>query len=85
MLMALAHDQASVGMPLVAPPGTPADRVEILRAAFMAMTGTTDYREHARRIEEPFDAPIPGADLERKVRELMGYITPENVAAYGKL
>ena len=84
-LMWVAHDQASVGMPLVAPPGTPPERVEILRAAFMAMTKTEAFKTHARRIEEPYEAPISGAELEKQIAALIANITPETVAAYQKL
>jgi hypothetical protein len=84
-LMAVAHDQASVGMPLVAPPGAPPDRVEILRAAFMAMTKTEAFKEHARRIEEPWEAPISGPELEKQIAALIANITPETAAAYQKI
>ena len=65
--------------------GTPPERVEILRAAFMAMTKTEAFKTHARRIEEPYEAPISGAELEKQIAALIANITPETAAAYQKL
>lgn len=84
-IMAIAHDQVSVGMPIVAPPGTPLERVDILRTAFMAMTKTQTYKDHAKRIDEPFDMPISGPELEIKIREMISNITPATITAYSKL
>jgi tripartite-type tricarboxylate transporter receptor subunit TctC len=84
-LMVLAHGQVSVGMPLVAPPGTPTVLVDVLRQAFMAMSKDAAFEAHARRVEEPVGAAISGADLEQKVRKLTANITPETVQAYARL
>jgi tripartite-type tricarboxylate transporter receptor subunit TctC len=84
-LMDLAHGQIIIGMPLVAPPGTPADRVEVLRAAFMAMATDPEFEKHARRIDEPLGAPLSGATLQEAVARMIKTITPATVEAYSKL
>jgi tripartite-type tricarboxylate transporter receptor subunit TctC len=83
-LMALAHGQLSLGMPLVAPPGTPPERVAILRAAFMAMARDPDFVAHAERIDEPTGAPLSGEAIGAGARDIVAGITPEAVAAYSK-
>jgi tripartite-type tricarboxylate transporter receptor subunit TctC len=84
-LMALAHGQAVLGTPLVAPPGTPPDRVELLRSAFMAMCADPPFQEQARAIDEPIDEPLSGAAIQAGVRDMIAGITPEVVEAYGHL
>ena len=84
-LMALAHGQLSLGLPLVAPPGTPPERIVILRKAFAEMARDQAFIEHAQKIDEPSGAPLSGEDIEAGGRKIIAGITPETVAAYGKL
>ncbi len=84
-LMALAHGQLSLGMPLVAPPGTPPDRLAILRKAFADMARDPAFIARAKMVDEPTGAPLSGDDIEAQARAIITRITPETVAAYGKL
>ncbi|HEY8579681.1 MAG TPA: tripartite tricarboxylate transporter substrate-binding protein [Beijerinckiaceae bacterium] len=84
-LMRLAHGQIPVGMPLVAPPGVAPEIVEVLRAAFMAMATDPKFEAPARRIDEPFGAPLSGAVLQERISRMVAAITPQTVEAYAKL
>jgi tripartite-type tricarboxylate transporter receptor subunit TctC len=62
--------------PYIAPPGMPADRVEALRAAFMATMRDPEFLAETNRMELTI-APTSGAEMERIVRE--NYAIPENI------
>ncbi len=62
-LLALFMSAADVGLALMAPPETPADRVAILRAAFTAMLDDPEFRKEGAQIESDMD-PLPGEKLQ---------------------
>ncbi len=78
-----AYDQT--GLMVVAPPGVPADRVEILRKAFFEMCNDPEFRKDAANAGEPAGSPIPGADLDGIIAKLNAAATPEVVAEYRRL
>jgi hypothetical protein len=84
-LLTLALALENFGLPLVGPPGIPAERVAIQRKAFIAMAGDKDYRAEAARIDQPIGAPLEGGVLEAMMKELAGGVTPDIVAAYRRL
>jgi len=75
----------SFGLPLVAPPGIPAERRDILRKAFVAMTADKDYQADAAKADLPVGAPIEGAELAAMIDAIAASATPEIVAAYRRL
>ena len=83
-LIALAHGQLSLGMPIVAPPDVAPERLAILRLAFMAMARDPAYIAHAESIDEPTGAPLSGEAIAAGARGIIAKITPEAVAAYAK-
>jgi tripartite-type tricarboxylate transporter receptor subunit TctC len=59
-----------LGRPLFGPPGIPADRIKVLRAAFMKMMSDPDALAEAQKKGlEP--APVSGDELEGLVKELV--------------
>ena len=59
-----------LGRPLFGPPGTPADRVKVMRAAFMKLMSDPDVLAEAQKKGlEP--APISGDELESLVKDLV--------------
>ena len=50
------------GVPLVGPPGVPAEQTAILRKAFLAMAQDEDYQADAVRVELPVGSPIEGGE-----------------------
>jgi hypothetical protein len=84
-LLMVLDAPADFGLPLVGPPGIPADRVDILRKAFLAMAADPAYQADALKAEQPVGAPIDGARLQAMVGELAKAATPDIVAAYRAL
>jgi hypothetical protein len=75
----------SFGVPLVGPPGMPADVTDILRKAFVAMTQDSDYQADAAKVELPVGHPIDGATLANMMSTLATATTPEVIAEFTRL
>jgi Tripartite tricarboxylate transporter family receptor len=84
-LLTLALALESFGLPLVGPPGMAAERIAMLRQAFIAMNQDQDYRSEAMRVDQPIGAPLDGASLEAMMKELAAGATPDIIAAYRRL
>jgi tripartite-type tricarboxylate transporter receptor subunit TctC len=84
-LLTLVLALEDFGLPLVGPPGMPAERVEVLRNAFMRMGRDPDYQAEAARMTMPVGAPLGGAQLAAMVSELAASTSPDVVAAYRRL
>ena len=67
-----------MSLPLVAPPGLPADRVEALRKAFMDMTKDESFRTEALKLEVDL-SPIDGDKVLDLLRRAVA--TPKDVIA----
>jgi tripartite-type tricarboxylate transporter receptor subunit TctC len=63
------HDQSALSRPFVLPPGTPADRVRVLREAFQATLGDPAFVAEAQRARLEVD-PVPADELGRVVQRL---------------
>jgi hypothetical protein len=83
LTLVLAIDR--FGPPLVGPPGVPSQRLDVLRNAFLAMSGDKGYQADAEKIAQPVGAPISGAQLAALIDELARAATPDVVAAYRRL
>jgi tripartite-type tricarboxylate transporter receptor subunit TctC len=84
-LLALVHGQSAFGMPLIAPPGTPDERLLVLRKAFAQMTQDKAFQEDARKVGEPYESPVEGAALAAVVNQLVDSVTPTAAAALKEL
>jgi len=67
-----------MGRPFAAPPGVPADRVQILRQAFDATLKDPAFLADAKRLQMEVD-PLQGADIERLLRQ--AYNAPAPIVA----
>jgi tripartite-type tricarboxylate transporter receptor subunit TctC len=74
-----------LGVPLVGPPGMPADLVAVLRQAFSAMARDPQYRADAVKLDLPVGAAVEGAELAGKIEQLALAATPDVIAAYRRL
>jgi len=81
-LLTLALALENFGLPVVGPPGIPADRVEILRGAFLAMCADREFQLEATKFDLPTGAPLDGARLKVMIDELAAVATPDVIAAY---
>jgi len=75
----------SIGVPLVGPPGMPADVTAVLRQAFLMMAQDKDYQADAERVELPVGSPIDGARIADMISALAAAATPEVVAEFNRL
>jgi tripartite-type tricarboxylate transporter receptor subunit TctC len=69
LLHAAAHSPSTIYRPYVLPPGTPKDRVEILRKAFQATLADPEFAAEAKKSRLTID-PVTGDELERTVAGL---------------
>lgn len=63
------HDMAAIIRPYVLPPGTPRERVQVLRRAFMDMVKAPEFLADVKKAKLDLD-PLPGEELERIVTGL---------------
>ena len=73
------------GLPVIAPPGVPADRQEILRGAFLAMCRDKVYQADAVKADLPIGNPIGGDQLAAMMKALQATATPAIIARYKRL
>ena len=69
LIEALVHSVGPAARPYVLPPGTPKDRVQILRRAFMDTMKDPEFLAEAVKAKLDIN-PLDGAELERNVREV---------------
>jgi tripartite-type tricarboxylate transporter receptor subunit TctC len=69
LIRALVHSVGPTARPYVLPPGTPKDRVQMLRKAFMATLKDPEFVADATKAKLDIN-PLDGAELERNVREV---------------
>jgi tripartite-type tricarboxylate transporter receptor subunit TctC len=75
-ILKLIFARQVMGRPYLAPPGTPADRVEILRKAFMDTMADKEFLADAEKAQLEI-APVDGAELQTLVNEV--YATPRDI------
>jgi tripartite-type tricarboxylate transporter receptor subunit TctC len=69
LIHALVHTMPPTARPYVLPPGTPKQRVEILRKAFMDTMKDPEFLADAKKAKLDIN-PLAGAELERNVKEV---------------
>jgi tripartite-type tricarboxylate transporter receptor subunit TctC len=77
----LVVSQQIFGRPYFAPPETPSDRVEILRAGFAATMKDKDFLEEASRSRLDVE-PLPGRAVQQAVEKI--YATPSAIVERAK-
>jgi tripartite-type tricarboxylate transporter receptor subunit TctC len=65
-----------IARPFAAPPGLPADRLEVLRTAFNATVSAPEYQAEAQARGLHFEL-VTGAEIEELLRRL--YATPKDI------
>lgn len=69
LIRSLVHSVGPTARPYVLPPGTPKDRVQILRKAFMDTVKDPDFVADATKAKLDIN-PLDGAELEKNVKEV---------------
>ena len=69
LIRALVHSVGPTARPYVLPPGTPKERVQTLRSAFMATMKDPEFLADANKAKLDVN-PLDGAELERNVKEV---------------
>jgi tripartite-type tricarboxylate transporter receptor subunit TctC len=70
-----------MGRPYVAPPNLPADRIAVLRQAFMATMQDKDFLAEADKTQLEVN-PVSGEDVDKLVKDI--YATPADIIAKAK-
>jgi tripartite-type tricarboxylate transporter receptor subunit TctC len=84
-LMRAVNAPSSTGMPFVAPPEVPKERLAILRQAFLDMARDPAFIADADKIGAPTGAPIAGDKLHAIYVDLIGGTTPAVAKAFRDL
>ncbi|MBI3058744.1 MAG: hypothetical protein HYY81_05480, partial [Deltaproteobacteria bacterium] len=69
LIRALVHTVGPTARPYMLPPGTPKERVENLRKAFMDTMRDPEFLAEAKKAKLDIN-PLDGAELERNVKEV---------------
>ena len=69
LIQALVHSVGPAARPYVLPPGTPKDRVQTLRKAFMDAMKDSEFLADARKAKLDVN-PLDGAELEKNVKDV---------------
>jgi tripartite-type tricarboxylate transporter receptor subunit TctC len=80
-ILKLVFARQVMGRPYVAPPDLPAERVAVLRKAFMDTMNDKDFRADADKAQLEIN-PVSGADVEKLVKEV--YATSPEIIAKAK-
>jgi tripartite-type tricarboxylate transporter receptor subunit TctC len=70
-----AHDPGTLARPFVLPPGTPKDRVQVLRKAFMETLSDPDFLAEAKKSNLDI-SPVPGDEIAKTVENLFKIEAP---------
>jgi len=81
-LLALVTTPSQIGLPLLGPPGIPADRLEILRQSYMRLMADEDYRAEAERRGLPVGRPVSGSELQALIKRGLSSAPEAVVKAY---
>jgi len=77
-LLALFSSPSTIGRSVVAPPGVPAERVAMLRAAFIKAIHDSALRDEVHKLKLELE-PLDGADLQKSIAG-SGSVSPELIA-----
>jgi tripartite-type tricarboxylate transporter receptor subunit TctC len=81
-LLALVTTPSQIGLPLVAPPGIPAERLAILRQSYLRLMEDQDYRAEAERRGLPVGRAVGGAELQALIARSLSAVPEPVVKAY---
>jgi tripartite-type tricarboxylate transporter receptor subunit TctC len=81
-LLGMLSAPSQIGLPMLAPPGIPADRLEILRKAHAQMVKDKDYLEEGEKRGLPAGQPISGENLETLIAQSLSSVPDDVLKEY---
>ncbi len=81
-LLALLNAPSQVGLPLMAPPGIPKDRLEVLRASYLKMVEDKEYRDEAEKRSLPVGRAMSGPQLQKLIAENLSSVQEDVLQEY---
>ena len=81
-LLNLLNAPSQVGLPLLAPPGTPIDRLDTLRAAYERMVRDKDFFQEAEKRSLPVGRPMFGRQLHELISDTLSSAPADVVKEY---
>lgn len=81
-LLSLMNTPARIGLPLLAPPGVPQERLDILRASYAKLVQDKAYLDEAEKRGLPAGRPLIGAELQKLVTESLSNVPEEVLQEY---
>ena len=81
-LLGLVTTPSHIGLPLLGPPGIPADRLEILRQSYLRLMDDVEYRAEADRRGLPVGRAVSGAELQQLIAQKLSAVPERIVKEY---
>jgi tripartite-type tricarboxylate transporter receptor subunit TctC len=81
-VLGLLSAPSRIGLPLLAPPGIPADRLEILRRSYALMVKDKEYLEEAEKRGLPVGQPIEGEELQKLIAQTLSSVPHDVLQEY---
>jgi len=81
-LLGLLSAPSRIGLPLLAPPGIPAERLDILRKSYAMMVEDKEYVEEAEKRGLPVGEPINGEELQTLVAQTLSSVPDDVLQEY---
>ena len=81
-VLSLLSAPSRIGLPLLAPPGIPADRLDILRKSYALMVRDKEYLEEAERRGIPVGQPIEGEELQKLIVQALSSVPDDILQEY---
>jgi len=81
-LLGLVTTPSHIGLPLLGPPGIPADRLEILRQSYLRLMDDAEYRVEAERRGLPVGRAVTGAELQHLIAQKLSAVPERIVKEY---
>lgn len=81
-LLTLMNTPSRIGLPLLAPPNIPADRLEILRKSYDQLVKDKEYRDEAEKRGLPVGSALTGAELQKLVAQHLSSVSDDVLQEY---
>ncbi len=81
-LLGLVTTPSQIGLPLIAPPGTPAERLDILRQSYLRLMDDAEYRAEAERRGLPVGRAVAATELQALISRGLSSVPEPVVKAY---